>query len=110
MGRASYNGGWKTALLGLLLHFVIAFLIAIVFYFASRFLPSVIRWPVVSGLLFGVAAYFVMSYVVVPLSAADPRTAPIPWAVFLNGIVGHALLVGLPVALIARWSATHGAK
>jgi hypothetical protein len=49
--------------------------------------------------------YFVMTYVVVPLSAYGPRTGPIPWPVQLNGIVGHALLVGLPIALIAYWSA-----
>jgi len=106
LGRASYSGGLKTALLGGFLHFVIAFLIATVFYTASRFLSAPLRWPAPSGLLFGVAAYFVMTYVVVPLSAVGPRTAPIPRAVFINGIVGHALLIGLPVALIARWSAT----
>ena len=104
LGRDSYNGGLKTAALGLLLHFFIATLFAIGYYFLSSVLPSLNRHAVIAGLLYGVAAYFIMSYIVVPLSAAGPRTAPIPWAVFLNGIIGHALLVGLPIALVARRS------
>ena len=102
------NGGIRTALLGLFLHFVIAFLIAIVFYGASLVLPTLIRHPVIWGMIYGVACYFVMTYVVVPLSAVPPRTAPIPWPVYLNGIIGHALLVGLPIALCARRSARPG--
>lgn len=33
------------------------------------------------------------------------RPPAIHTIVFLNGIIGHALLVGLPIALLARWSA-----
>lgn len=106
LGRSSYNGGLKTALLGLLLHFLIAFILATVYYVACSILPLLIRHAVPAGLIYGLAVYFVMSYVVVPHSAIGPRTTPIPWSVFLNGVIGHALLVGLPIALIARWSAT----
>jgi uncharacterized membrane protein YagU involved in acid resistance len=104
LGRASYAGGLKTALLGLLLHFLNATIIATIYYFLSRLLPILIRHAVLAGLLYGVAAYFVMSFIVVPLSAIGPRPGP-PLAVFLNGIIGHALLVGLPIALVARRSA-----
>ena len=46
----------------------------------------------------------VMRYIVVALSAigtVNPYTLPN----FLNSVIGYALLVGLPVALIAAWSA-----
>jgi uncharacterized membrane protein YagU involved in acid resistance len=105
LGRASFSGGLKTALLGLLLHFLIAFILATVYYVAVSILPLLIRHAVSAGLIYGVIVYFVMTYVVVPHSAVGPRSAPIPWGVFLNGIIGHALLVGLPIALIARRSA-----
>lgn len=104
LGRASFDGGLKTALLGLLLHFLNATIIATIYYFLSRLLPTLIRHTVLTGLLYGVAAYFVMSFIVVPLSAIGPRPSP-PLAVLLNGIIGHALLVGLPIALVARRSA-----
>ncbi len=107
LGReTSVAGGWNTAFLGIFLHFVIAFLIASVYYFGSRNIPFLIRRPVISGLAFGVIANFVMQYVVIPLSAAGGGVpAPFRLPVFLNSVIGHALLVGLPVALIARWSA-----
>ena len=105
LGRDTFNGGMKTALLGLLLHFLIATILATIYYVASSILPLLLRYAVSAGLLYGVAVYFVMTYVVVPHSAYGPRSAPVPWSVFLNGIIGHALLVGLPIALIARRSA-----
>ncbi len=107
LGReTSVAGGWNTAALGILLHFVIAFLIATVYYIGARSIPFLIHYPIVSGLSFGVIANFVMQYVVIPLSAAGgPTPALFRWPVFLNSVIGHALLVGLPVALIAVWSA-----
>jgi len=106
LGRErSISGGLKTALLGVFLHFLIAFILATVFYLASSILPLLIRHAVISGLIYGAAVYFVMNFVVLPLSAVPPRTGPIPWAVFLNGVIGHALLVGLPIAFLARRSA-----
>ncbi len=100
LGRAAFGGGLKTAALGLALHFLIAFILAGIYYGASLYLPTLLRRAVLWGLVYGVAVYFVMSYVVTPLSAAPPLSfSP---ASFTNGVVGHALLVGLPIALIAR--------
>lgn len=112
LGRdAAVAGGWNTALLGIFLHFVVAFCIATVYYIGSRNIPFLIRWPVISGLVFGVIANFVMQYVVIPLSAAGGGPpAPFRLPVFLNSVIGHAFLVGLPVALIAAWSAKRNSK
>jgi hypothetical protein len=106
VGRdASRAGGLNTALLGILMHFCVAICIATVFYLLTRFMPFLYKHPIVSGVFFGIAAHFVMQYVVIPLSAIGsfPKWPPIPS--LLNSIIGHALLVGLPVALIAAWSA-----
>ena len=102
--EAARSGGWRTAALGILLHFVVAFCIATVYYIAARNIPFLIRHPIVSGLAAGVIAHLVMRYVVIPLSAIG-TVAPYDLANFLNSVVGHALVVGLPVALIAAWSA-----
>ena len=103
--EAARAGGWGTASLGLFLHFVVAFCIAAVYYMLSRNISFLVRHPVVSGLIYGVAAHFVMQFVVIPLSAIGWRPAPFDLGAFLNSVIGHALLVGLPVALIAAWSA-----
>lgn len=111
VGReASRAGGWNTALLGILMHFIIGFCIAAVYFLLSRFIPILLRHPIVSGLIFGVAAHFVMQYVVIPLSAIGAVSPWPPIGSLLNSIIGHALLVGLPVALIATWSANKAAN
>ena len=58
----------------------------------------------IKGVLYGIAVYFVMNYVVIPLSAASQGTFSMP--VFLNGILIHAFGVGLPAALFARAAQT----
>jgi len=111
LGRdASRAGGLNSALLGILMHFCVAFSIAAVYFLLSRLIPFLVRHPIISGLIFGIAAHFVMQYVVIPLSAirSFPSWPPVPS--LLNSLIGHALLVGLPVALIAAWSARKNAR
>jgi hypothetical protein len=104
LGRASFAGGWHTAALGLVLHFFIAFAIVLIFLFAARLFPVLRRHAVVAGLLYGIAVYLTMTFVVVPASAAGGGTPP--WPVALNGVLIHMFGVGLPAALAARSAAT----
>jgi len=104
LGDASFRGGWRTAALGLALHFLIAFIWASIFYLASLRLPVLYQWAVPSGMVFGLFIYFTMNYVVIPLSAIG-RFPRFNLLFFLNGIIGHALLIGLPLALLVRRSA-----
>lgn len=103
LGRDSFEGGASTALLGLLLHFFIAFCVAAVYVLASRRLDVLTRRPVLCGLLYGVLVYLAMTFVVVPLSAARGGVPTLP--MFLLNAAAHALLVGLPVAMFAAGAA-----
>jgi len=103
LGRSSYDGGVRTFVFGLLLHFIVATCIAAVYYFAALKLPVLIRHAVAAGLIYGMIAYLGMNYLVIPLSRVGLR--PFSFRLFLPAFIGHAFLVGLPVALIARWSA-----
>ena len=103
LGRSSFDGGVRTFAFGLLLHLVVAICIAAVFYLASLKLPILIRHAVVSGLIYGLIAYLVMNYIVIPLSKIGLR--PTTLRVFLPAFIAHAFLVGLPIALLARRSA-----
>jgi len=100
LGRSAFQGGLATAALGVCLHFFIAFLIVSVFYAASLAAPVLTRHPVTAGIVYGIAVYFVMNYVVLPLSAAGRGPFVLP--VFINGILIHALGVGVPSAWFAR--------
>jgi hypothetical protein len=101
LGIEALKGGTTTFLIGLLIHFFIALTIAAVYYAASRNFPVLIRQAVICGLLYGAAVYFVMYYVVMPLSAI-PKLPAFSLASFLKDVIGHALLVGLPTSLITR--------
>lgn len=102
---AAREGGWSTFWLGLFMHYVVAVCVASVYYLGARIIPAMVQHPIISGILFGAAAHFVMQCVVIPLSAIHRWPPTFPLATTLNGVIGHALLVGLPVAIIASWSA-----
>lgn len=101
LGRSAYDGGSAMAALGLLLHFFIAFCIVGVFFLFARGVPALIRRPYLAGPLYGMAAYFVMNGIVLPLSATPPGAFP-NGPVLVNGLLIHAFGVGLPAALFAR--------
>jgi hypothetical protein len=100
LGRDAFRGGPATAALGALLHFFIAFGIVCVYYLVSRRLGILTRHPVLCGLLYGVVVFVIMNRVVIPLSAA--ATGQMSPPVLVNGLLIHALGVGLPSALFAR--------
>src|SRR3546814_19613533 len=75
---------------------------AAVFWFASRRWPALVHKPLLTGSLYGLALYAVMTYVVVPLSNAGTGDLPAWKWESLSHIAGHMLLVGIPCALGAR--------
>jgi uncharacterized membrane protein YagU involved in acid resistance len=105
LGPKSFQGGAKSAALGLFLHFLIAFIWATIYYVASRQIGFLTARPVIAGLLYGEFVWVMMNCVVVPLSAIHrwpPRTDP---ASIITGPILHPILVGLPIALaVSRWA------
>ena len=100
LGPQAHQGGAATAALGLLLHFVVAFGAATVYYVASRWIGFMTTHAVISGLLFGEAVFWFMRLVVVPLSRAPVGGFGV--ATVITGPIGHMFLVGLPIALSVR--------
>jgi glucan phosphoethanolaminetransferase (alkaline phosphatase superfamily) len=100
LGPESFNAGAMSIAIGLLFHFCVAFGVAIGFFILSSLFPIVLRHAVVSGIVYGIAVYFAMSYVIVPLTMA--RQSAFNWYGLISGLIIHMLFVGLPVALIAR--------
>ena len=103
LGKSAFEGGTQSFLIGIFLHFLVATCITSVYYLASLKLPLLIRRPVICGLIYGLLAYLGMNYVVIPLSNATP--GKFSAVNFTVAIIGHAFLVGLPIALITKYFA-----
>ena len=105
LGRdAAVGGGLPTALLGLGLHFFIAIVMAGVFVAAAARLKVLTLYPWITGPIYGIGLYLVMQLIVLPLSATRGGGAnfDVTNQFFWGAIVAHTMLVGLPIALIAR--------
>ena len=93
LGRASFDGGYRTALLGIVLHFTVAACIVTTYWILSRWIPLMRRRVLLPGLLFGAATFFVMNLVVVPLTRIGRQ--PLVWSPFqIGALLLHILLLG----------------
>jgi hypothetical protein len=101
LGQQAIHGGVGTYVLGVFLHFYIAFSAATVYYAASRRLGFMKEHPVVCGLFFGAAVEEVMSLIVLPLSALHAR-GPYKLYDLIVGLLVHMVVVGLPISFSVR--------
>lgn len=100
LGRASFGGGAATVILGAVLQELMSVLIAAIYVVSVKSVPGLLRRWIPSGLSYGVIIFFVMNYVVVPLSAlkSKPHFTSAKFAANLAAM----LLFGLIVAFFAR--------
>ncbi|HEY6176102.1 MAG TPA: hypothetical protein VIX73_16725 [Kofleriaceae bacterium] len=104
LGMASYNGGAASAVLGVVLHYVIAISMALVYYAASRRYPALALRPLLYGPPYGLLLYLIMNLVVLPLSAVGlPSFANTLWVSL--SVVMH-LVFGVICAVAARIAST----
>lgn len=101
LGAKADNGGVGTYVLGILLHFFIAFSAATTYYAASRRLPFMTQYPLICGLYFGATVKLVMHLIVLPLSALHAK-APFPLHDLAWGLLQKMVVVGLPIAYSVR--------
>ncbi len=106
LGKASFQGGTATALLGGVLHCIVAA------GWTAVFLIAVHRWSWLRqqlqspfgaaklGMPYGVFVWLMMTFAIIPLSHATAASATSTW--FWISLVWHAVGVGLPIAMIAR--------
>ncbi len=105
LGPAAYEGGVPTAILGICLHFFIAFSITAIYYALSLRVPYLVEHPLTSGIVYGACVYCVMHGLVLPLSNVY-HGHPIPKIYVITEFVEHWFFVGLPIALSVRYFST----
>ena len=100
-GPAARSGGLPTAALGFASHYLIAFSIVTALVTLSSMIPALVKKPVITGMLYGIAVYFFMNWVVIPNSAIGGTPRLVFAGPFFNGILIHMFGVGLASALFA---------
>jgi hypothetical protein len=100
LGKATFGGGVATVILGAVLQELMGVLIAAIYVVSLKPVPGLLRRWIFSGLVYGVIIFFVMNYVVVPLSAL--KSVPHFTSVKFAANMAAMLLFGLIVAFFAR--------
>jgi hypothetical protein len=101
LGPQALHGGAATYILGVLLHFFIAFSAAWIYYAASRRMAFLREHPLVCGLYFGATVEIVMGYIVLPLSALHAK-GPYELHDVFQGLLVHMVVIGLPISFSIR--------
>jgi hypothetical protein len=86
------------SIIGLLVHFSLIAIMAAAFVVAARRMPALVEHPIQWGIVYGLATYVVMNWLVVPLRFDTPLP-PKPLSIATQ-IFAHLILVGIPIALI----------
>lgn len=101
LGGKAFDLGIVGAAAGLLLHFLMMFVICAIFFGASRKLAFLRRHPGISGVLYGVSVYLVMNFAVLPLSVI-PFQLNYSVAEIAIGLAIHITCVGVPITWVVK--------
>ena len=99
--RTTVTGGPATALLGLVLDFLMTTIMAGVFILSADRIPLLRRYAIAGALLYGFGAFIVMNLIVLPLSAAPPLPVP-TMPQLIESVIEHILVIGLPLGILVR--------
>jgi hypothetical protein len=98
-GKDAFDGGWSSALYGILFHYIIALAWTIIFFVLYSALNLSRFNKILIGVCYGVVIWFVMNRVVLQFSNITPR----PFDATKSLIAASILIVaiGIPLSLIA---------
>jgi hypothetical protein len=97
---AATGMGTSGAVLGLIVHFALMAIMATGLMLLVRWKPERLETPLRTGIAYGVITYFIMNWLVVPLRFGTPLP-PKPLSIATQAFA-HLVLVGIPMAFVAR--------
>lgn len=104
LGPDAFNGGAGVAALGFVCHYAILIVAAALFWVAARRIPFLTQRALLAGVLYGLAIWLVMNYIVLPLSAAPKFNGSMLGKVC--NFAAHLVLIGPSLALTIKRFAT----
>ena len=102
-GKEAFTGGTKMIWLGLLFHYIVALGWTLLFYVLFLTVPFISKYPVVSGILYGLFIWTIMNQVVVPNSNVPvPKAAQFDWMKAGKNALILICMIGLPLSLLCK--------
>jgi hypothetical protein len=110
-GKAALPGGAGMMVAGLLLHYLIAFLFTIFFFWLYSKINILSANCILTGILYGLFIWIVMNLVVVQLSNAphNPVSA-MKFSRALKALLIIIFMIGLPLSFMARYYSKRNAQ
>ena len=90
--------GTAGSIVGLAVHFGLMAIMVTVFVLAATRIRALWQQPILWGVLYGLATYVVMNWIVVPLRFHGPL--PPSTRAIITQLFCHIVLVGIPIALV----------
>ncbi|RAV29128.1 hypothetical protein [Sinomicrobium soli] len=100
LGNKAFEQSYTIALLGLAIHFLIAFFWTSLFFVIYPTLKKVARSVVLQGILYGTIVWLVMNLLVLPITRA-PKIE-FQWLDATKGLFILVIAIGLPLSYFAR--------
>jgi uncharacterized membrane protein YagU involved in acid resistance len=100
LGNAAYSQGFSSAAVGVVMHYLVALVWAMIYVFLFAKQRVVDMHPLVNGALFGVVVWFVMTFMVLSLGVGthiDVNALSI-----VTGILANVVFFGMPLAYVVR--------
>ena len=99
-GTSAFGAGSSAIIEGFIIHVIVTFIMAAVYYFAYKNSRIVRKNTLTSGIIYGLGIWIVMNLIVFPLSNVPPA----PFVLFnaFISIIWHIVLVGLPFSIITN--------
>ncbi|HMK17029.1 MAG TPA: hypothetical protein VK492_02420 [Chitinophagaceae bacterium] len=101
----TFSNDTMLAAIGLLVHFIIAISFTFFFFFLAKQIPSLVKYPIVIGILYGVLVWGTMRFIILPyISRLNPKPI-VGQEAIKNAAIAAAIIVvcvGIPIVLLAR--------
>ncbi len=97
----AYSKPWMP-LVGLLVHYFIAFTFTVFYFLVANKILGYLPWPL-AGTLYGIGVWVIMNKIILPLSLVTPRAPSLNNDLTQLGIL--ILCIGLPIAYFSQQNA-----
>src|SRR6187401_2475272 len=101
----TFSNDTMLAVVGLLVHFIIAILFAFFFFFLAKQIPFLVKYPIPIGILYGVFVWAAMRFIILKYISRLNLKPIVGQEAIKNAAIGAAIIVvcvGIPIVFLTR--------